>query len=65
LIEGAEPLRFNIRARDNLRHDSQVLVDQPRAIDNRRFAGDALTELRADEMVQLEESLKIVLGLDI
>lgn len=63
LIEGAEPLRFNIKARDNLRLDSQVLIDQARSIDNRRFTGDALAKLQDIEMVQLEESLKIVLGL--
>jgi mRNA interferase MazF len=63
LVAGAEPLRFDISTRGNLRRDSQVLVDQPRAIDNRRFASDALAELRADEMVRLEDSLKIVLGL--
>ena len=63
LIEGTEPLRININARDNLRQDSQVLVDQARTIDNRRFASEILTELEKYEMVQLEEHLKIVLGL--
>jgi mRNA-degrading endonuclease toxin of MazEF toxin-antitoxin module len=46
-IEGAEPLRYNISARDNLRQDSQILVDQVRTIDNRRFASEVLTELDA------------------
>ena len=63
LIEGAAPLGFNIKARDNLRMDSQVLVDQARTIDNRRFTGDILTMLQDLEMVQLEENLKVVLGL--
>jgi len=63
LIEGAEPLRYTINARDNLRHNSQILVDQARTIDNRRFASEALTELEEHEMVQLDERLKIVLGL--
>lgn len=63
LIEGAEPLRFNINARDNLRQDSQVVIDQARTIDNRRFASEALTELEEHEMVQLDERLKIVLGI--
>jgi mRNA interferase MazF len=62
-IEGAEPLRFNISARDKLHQDSQILVDQARTIDNRRFASEALTELKEHEMVQLDERLKIVLGL--
>ena len=63
LIEGSEPLRFRINARDSLRQDSQVLVDQARTIDNRRFASEVLTMLAAHEMLQLEEHLKIVLGL--
>ena len=63
LIKGAEPLRFAISARDSLRRDSQVLIDQARTIDNRRFASDALTQLKEHEMVQLDERLKIVLGL--
>jgi mRNA interferase MazF len=63
LIEGSEPLRFRINARDSLRQDSQVLVDQARTIDNRRFASEVLTNLEEYEMVQLEEHLKIVLGL--
>ena len=62
-IEGADPLRYSINARDNLRQDSQILIDQARTIDNRRFAGEALTGLDAHEMVQLEERLKVVLGL--
>jgi mRNA interferase MazF len=63
-IEGAAPLRYNINARDNLFQDSQILVDQARTIDNRRFASEALTELNQHELVQLEECLKIVLGID-
>jgi mRNA interferase MazF len=64
-IEGAEPLRFNIDARDNLRQDSQILIDQARTIDNRRIENEVLTELDAQEKVQLEERLKVVLGLSI
>jgi len=63
LIEAAEPLRFDIGARDSLRRDSQALIDQARTIDNRRFASEALTELKEHEMVELDERLKIVLGL--
>jgi len=63
LVDGALPLRFTIGARDKLRADSQVLIDQPRAIDNRRFASDELTVLTQQELAQVEECLKIVLGL--
>jgi mRNA interferase MazF len=64
LIEGAEPIRITIKARDRLKADSQILVDQPRAIDNRRFSSDLLTELTPGELVQVEECLKIVLGME-
>ncbi|HKJ26455.1 MAG TPA: type II toxin-antitoxin system PemK/MazF family toxin [Anaerolineales bacterium] len=63
LIEGAEPLRFDINARENLSQNSQVLIDQARTIDNRRFASEALTKLQEHEMAQLEVQLKVVLGL--
>ena len=64
LLPNAMPLRMNIPARDNLRAESQILVDQSRTIDNRRFASEALTELSQHEFAQVEECLKIVLGLD-
>ena len=63
LVEAALPLRVDIAARDDLRRDSQILVDQPRAIDNRRFASGELATLTKREMAQVDECLKIVLGL--
>lgn len=58
----AEPLRFTIGARDNLRLDSQVVVDQPRTLDRRRLGDGPLTELSSDEMARVEECLLAVLG---
>lgn len=63
LVEGASPLRFTIGARDKLRTDSHILIDQPRAIDNRRFSSDVLAVLSERELAHVEECLKIVLGL--
>lgn len=37
LIDNAEPLRIRIRAFAKLKHDSDLLIDQLRAIDNRRL----------------------------
>jgi mRNA-degrading endonuclease toxin of MazEF toxin-antitoxin module len=48
-----------------LREDSDVMVDQVRTIDNRRFQGDRLAELSAAELAQLEVYWSIVLGLDV
>ena len=62
LVDGASPLRVTIAARDDLRADSQILIDQVRAIDNRRFSGGVLTALTEREMTLVEECLKILLG---
>ena len=62
-IDGAAPLRFRIAKRDQLQHDSDVMIDQIRRIDNRRFVGDSLTSLTSGETVQIEKYLKIVLGM--
>jgi mRNA interferase MazF len=63
LVEGAAPLRFRIDARDGLRTDSDVMLDQIRTIDNRRIMGEPLTILRPPELAEVEEYLKIVLSL--
>ena len=59
----AEPLRVTIGARDNLRLDSQVVVEQPRTLDRRRLGDGPLTELSIDEMARVEECLLAVLGI--
>ena len=58
-----EPVRVTLRARDALREDSQVMVDQPRTLDRRRLGPEPLTELTAGEMAQVEESLLAVIGI--
>ena len=37
LVAAAEPLRIRIRAAGSLKKDSDALIDQVRAIDNRRL----------------------------
>lgn len=49
LIENAEPLRFRIPAQDKLEKNSDLLIDQIRAIDNKRFASGPL--MRCDQKV--------------
>ena len=63
LVADAAPLRFRIAARDKLEADSEVMVDQTRTIDNRRFISEPLTVLRDRELAEVEEYLSIVLGL--
>jgi mRNA interferase MazF len=50
LIEDAEPLRIRIAAQGGLEKDSDLLVDQLRAIDNRRLIQGPLLALD-DEML--------------
>ena len=39
------------------------MIDQVRTIDNRRLTGEPLAALSAGEMAEIEEYLKIVLGM--
>ena len=60
---GTEPLRVTVGARDGLRNDSQVIVEQPRTLDRTRLGEGPLTELSGSEMAHVERSLMAVLGL--
>lgn len=42
LVDDAEPLRIRVAAQSSLLRDSDLLVDQLRAIDNRRLAAGPL-----------------------
>lgn len=57
----AEILRIHLK-KTQLPKPSDILVDQPRAIDNRRFI-KKLGKLTSDQAFQLKENLKIVLDL--
>ena len=43
LIDNAEPLRIRIKAQDKLEKNSDILIDQIRAIDNKRLDENILT----------------------
>lgn len=49
LIEDAEPLRIRVKAQAKLQQDSDLLIDQLRAIDNRRLTAGPL--LQCDELL--------------
>lgn len=63
LIDEAEPLRIRIPAAGNLQRDSDVLIDQLRAIDNRRLVRGPLVQLEPRLMARVEEALLDVLDL--
>src|SRR6056297_1558596 len=50
LLDAAAPLRYRLTARDNLATDSDIMLDQARTIDNRRFMDQILTVLTDHEM---------------
>ncbi len=58
-----EPLRVRLPARDRLRQDCQVMVDQARAVDSSRFGDGPLTTLSSGEMQAVERSLRVLLGM--
>jgi mRNA interferase MazF len=65
LIEDAEPLRMRLSARDRLDRDSDLLIDQIRAIDNQRLVTGPLTLLGAEEMSRIYSAILEVMGIDL
>lgn len=61
--DDAEPLRIRVGASNRLRQDSDLLVDQIRAIDNRRLVQGPLTRLSPALMAKTEHAIHEVLDL--
>lgn len=63
LIDHAEPLRLRITARGKLAKDSDLLVDQMRAIDNKRLVDGPLLRCPPSVIAEIDRCLLEVLGL--
>ena len=63
LIEDAEPLRLRLKAFGRLKKDSDLLIDQLRAIDNRRLAAAPLG--RVGEALMQKVSAAIAEAMDL
>ena len=63
LVDDAEPLRIRIGASGSLKKDSDALVDQVRAIDNRRLIQGPLSRLQPLELRAVGHALLEVLDL--
>jgi len=63
LVANAEPLRIRIPAMGRLRRDSDLLMDQLRAIDNRRLVDGPLLRLSALEMKKVGRALLELSGI--
>ena len=64
LVDDAEPLRLRVAATGRLRRDSDLLIDQLRAIDNRRLVQGPLTRLPSTIMHRVGDAIKEVLDMD-
>ncbi len=63
IIHGLKRFRITVKARDRLKQDSQIVTDQPRALDRTRMVEGPLTMLSPEEMAAVESGLRIVMGL--
>jgi mRNA interferase MazF len=64
LIDNAEPLRVRIAASGRLRQDSDLLIDQLQAIDNRRLVSGPLSRLDPELLEGVGRAIMDVLELD-
>ena len=63
LVEDAEPLRVRVPPLGRLRRESDLLIDQLRAIDNRRLIQGPLTQLPAGLMERVGRAVQEVVDL--
>ena len=63
LVTDAEPLRIRVQAAKRLPRDSDLLMDQLRAIDNRRLVRGPLLRLAGSEMRRIGAALLELLGI--
>ena len=63
LVDEAEPLRVRVPASGRLPRDSDLLIDQLRAIDNRRLAGGPVARLSATLLTKVDAAIHEVLDL--
>jgi mRNA interferase MazF len=65
LIDDAAPLRVRIRAREQLTRDSDLLIDQIRAIDNRRLTSGPIATLEPELMRKIHHAVLEITGIGV
>lgn len=65
LVDDAEPLRLRIPAHGRLDKDSDLLVDQLRAIDNKRLIDGPLLRLDDEAIGRVYRAVTEVLGVEV
>lgn len=63
LTDDAEPLRIRVSAAGRLRKESDLLMDQLRAIDNHRLTDGPLTRLSAIQLQKVDRAIREILDL--
>ena len=63
IIASAEPLRLRIPTQGLLEKDSDLLIDQIRAIDNKRLVKGPILQLGEDFLKRVDKAVGEVLGL--
>ena len=63
LLDGAEPLRLRLMAQSRLEADSDILIDQVRAIDNRRLIDGPLLSCTQEMMARVYAALSDVMDM--
>ena len=63
LVEDAEPLRLRIHASGDLDRDSDLMIDQIRAIENRRLIKGPLLHMEKDFLQKVYEAVREVMGI--
>lgn len=62
IVTDAEPLRLRVQAKDKLEKDSVFLIDQIRAIDNRKLISGPLLSCDDEFMVRVYQAVQEVMG---
>lgn len=64
VVTDAAPLRMRVTSSGRLRRTSDLLIDQLRAIDNRRLVQGPLTRLSPARMAEVAEAIRDLVDLD-
>ena len=62
LIDDAEPLRVRIVKKENLKEDSDAMIEQLRSVSKSRI-GEKIASLDSDELEKIEYGIKAMLAL--
>ena len=65
LIDNAEPLRIRVKSREKLTRESDLLIDQIRAIDNRRITSGPIANLESELMKRVYQAVLEVIGINL